>query len=52
MVYECDKCDYKGTGLSCLKQHKQSIHDIVAAVYECGQCEYTTTQPQYLNIHK
>ena len=48
-AYSCDKCDYKTTTKSNLKQHIKSIYDKV--MFSCEQCDYKTANKNSLNQH-
>lgn len=47
--YDCDLCDYKGTGKNALRLHKNSKHFGIR--FNCDKCEFTTTQKGLLKAH-
>ena len=47
--YPCDKCDYKASYASHIRQHIKSIHERVK--YPCEQCNYRATDQSGLRKH-
>merc|ERR1712126_319074 len=47
--YDCDLCDYKGTGKNALRLHKNSKHFGIR--FNCDLCDFTSTQKGLLKRH-
>ena len=48
--FACDKCEYTGTSVNDLDNHRKTIHFFF--IYNCGACNFETTNTVVLRKHK